>query len=99
MLKRDVPSSPAAYQSYLRANEVSRDSAQWLNALELFERCTAADPYYAPGWAGVGRMQRMLGKYLEHDRVERLERAERALKRALELNPDHGRRGKQPRTS
>ena len=46
------------------------------------------DPHYAPGWAGVGRMHRMIGKYIGKETVERLSRAEQALQRALELNPD-----------
>ena len=88
MLKQDVPSSPAAYELYLRANEMSRDSRQWYAALETYERCISEDPGYAPGWAGAGRMHRMIGKYVEDQTHDRLARAEQALKRALELNPD-----------
>lgn len=87
-LKQDVPSSAAAYQWFLRGNEVSRDSRQWAAALELYERCVAEDPHYAPGWAGVGRMHRMLGKYIGRDVATHLARSEEALQRALELNPD-----------
>ncbi|HXG54260.1 MAG TPA: protein kinase [Vicinamibacterales bacterium] len=88
MLKQDVPSSPVAYELYLRANEMSRDSRQWYAALETYERCISEDPGYAPGWAGAGRMHRMIGKYVEDQMDDRLARAEQALKRALELNPD-----------
>ena len=88
MLKQDVPSSSAAYEMYLRANEMSRESKDWEAALKLYERCITEDPHYAPGWAGVGRMHRMIGKYFERQTVERLTRSEQALKRALELNPD-----------
>jgi serine/threonine protein kinase len=88
MLKQDVPSSAAAYELYLRANELSRDGKQWRTALELYERCIGEDPHYAPGWAGVGRMHRMIGKYLGHDPAAHFARAEQALLRALELNPD-----------
>ncbi|CAN5885665.1 hypothetical protein BH24ACI5_BH24ACI5_22610 [soil metagenome] len=87
-LKQDVPSSAAAYELFLRGNELSRDSSQWAAALETYERCVAEDPHYAPGWAGVGRMHRMLGKYLGKDVEAHLARAEQALQRALELNPD-----------
>jgi non-specific serine/threonine protein kinase len=89
MLKQDVPSSAAAYEMYLRANELSRDSTQWRAALEMYERCITEDPHYAPGWAGAGRMHRMIAKYEGAETVERLTRAEQALNRALELNPDH----------
>jgi serine/threonine protein kinase len=89
MLKQDVPSSATAYELYLRANELSRDSRQWRAALELYERCIAEDPHYAPGWAGAGRMHRLIAKYEGAETYERLSRAEQALKKALELNPDH----------
>ena len=88
MLKQDVPSSAAAYELYLRANELSRDSRQWDAALDLYERCITEDPHYAPGWAGVGRLRRLIGKYIGIDPAENLARAEHALNRALELNPD-----------
>jgi serine/threonine protein kinase len=88
MLKQDVPSSPEAYEHYLRANEMSRDTAQWHDALDLYKRCLDADPRYAPAWAGLGRMHRMVGKYVEEESVEHFTQAESALRRALELNPD-----------
>jgi serine/threonine protein kinase len=88
MLKQDVPSSATAYELYLRANELSRDTSQWHQALGVYQRCIDEDPHYAPGWAGVGRMHRLIGKYIGSESVERLARAEQALKRALELNPD-----------
>ncbi len=87
-LKRDVPASPRGYEYFLRANEMSRESRQWPTALELYEKCVAEDPHYAPAWAGVGRMHRMIGKYTEQEAGERFARAEVALKRALDLNPD-----------
>ncbi len=88
MLKQDVPASPAAYELYLRANEMSRESQQWEAALEVYERAIAEDPQYAPAWAGAGKMHRMIGKYFDTGTSERLARAEQALNRALELNPD-----------
>ncbi|MEX1127542.1 MAG: hypothetical protein WD227_13610 [Vicinamibacterales bacterium] len=66
MLKPDVPSSAAAYELYLRANELSRDSTHWSEALALYDRCVTEDPHYATGWAGVGRMPRMIGKVPGH---------------------------------
>lgn len=88
LLKQDVPASPRAYEYFLRANEMSRDTRQWHAALELYERCVQDDPHYAPAWAGIGRMHRMIGKYVDQETTERFARAEAALKRALELNPD-----------
>ena len=88
MLKQDVPATPQVYERYLRANEMSRDMEHWSAALEQYQQCVAEDPHYAPAWAGVGRMHRVIGKYLAPDIREHLGRAETALKRALELNPD-----------
>ena len=88
MLKQDVPSSAGAYEHYLRANEMSRDTKQWGAALELYEQCVQEDPHYAPAWAGIGRMHRMIGKYEDEETAERFAKAEAALTRALELNPD-----------
>ena len=64
MLKQDVPSSSAVYEMFLRANEMSRDARQWRPALELYERCITEDPHYAPAWAGAGRINRMIAKYV-----------------------------------
>lgn len=88
MLKQDVPSSALAYELYLRATEASREWANWRPALELYERCIAEDPHYAPAWVGLGRMHRMIGKYEGAETYERMARAEQAFRRALELNPD-----------
>jgi serine/threonine protein kinase/tetratricopeptide (TPR) repeat protein len=88
MMKQDVPSSPRAYEMYLRANEMSRDTRQWQAALDLYEACVKDDPHYAPAWAGLGRMHRMIGKYVDRETHARFAKAETALKRALELNPD-----------
>jgi len=88
MLKQDVPTSPRAYELYLRANEMSRDSRQWQAALDLYEQCVTEDQHYAPAYVGIGRMHRMIGKYITGETQERFARSETALKRALELNPD-----------
>lgn len=88
MLKQDVPSSPRAYELYLRANEMSRDSRHWQAALDLYEQCVGEDPHYAPAYVGVGRMHRMIGKYITGETDEAFARSESALKHALDLNPD-----------
>lgn len=88
MMKQDVPASPQVYDYFLRANEMSRETRQWPAALELYERCVQEDPHYAPAWTGIGRMHRMIGKYVNQETGDRFTRAESALKRALDLNPD-----------
>ena len=64
MLKHDVPSNARAYESYLRANKLSTDSAQWELARDLYLRCVEEDPRYAPAWARLGRMYRVIRKVL-----------------------------------
>ena len=88
-LNRDVPASPEAYEWYLRANEMQRDSKQWLAACNLYQRCVDRDPQFAPGWARLGRCYRLLGKFGERAlSAENLAKGEHALKRALAINPD-----------
>ena len=84
-LSHDVPSSARAYEFYLRANEVSREPGSVDVARDLYLQCVQADPNYAPAWARLGHLYRVMGKY-RNDR-ETVARAESALLRALELNP------------
>jgi DNA-binding winged helix-turn-helix (wHTH) protein/tetratricopeptide (TPR) repeat protein len=86
-LKRDVPASAAAYEYFLRGNQLSHDSRQWSVARDLYLRCVEEDPRFAPGWARLGRMHHVMGKYLETGTRESLEQADAAFRRALELNP------------
>jgi DNA-binding winged helix-turn-helix (wHTH) protein/TolB-like protein len=88
MLKRDVPSSPKAYEFFLRANQLSHDSKQWDVARDLYLKCIEEDPRYAPAWARLGRIHHVMGKYLHSGERAGLERAEGAFRRALEINPD-----------
>jgi TolB-like protein len=86
-LKRDVPANAAAYEYFLRGNQLSHDSRQWSVARDLYVRCVEEDPQFAPGWARLGRMHHVMGKYLETGTRESLEQADAAFRRALELNP------------
>jgi TolB-like protein len=86
LLKHDVPSSPTAYECYLRANELSTDWGQTLTARDLYLSCVSLDPQYAPAWARLGRCYRVISKY-GGDAAD-FSRAEEAFRRALELNPD-----------
>ncbi len=84
ILSRDVPANPAAYEYYLRANELAYnfDPA----ARELYIRSVEEDPRYAPAWARLGRCCRIIAKF--GGDPENFSRAEGAFARALELNPD-----------
>jgi TolB-like protein len=89
MLKRDVPATAKAYEFYLRANQLGLESSTWPLARDLYEQCLKEDPRYAPAWARLGRIYRVLAKYFpEPDGEENLRKAEAAFTRALDLNPD-----------
>lgn len=88
MLRRDVPASAAAYEYFLRGNQLSYDSKQWSVARDLYLRSVEEDPRFAPAWARLGRIHHVMGKYLDTGTQESLDLAEQAFRRALELNPD-----------
>jgi DNA-binding winged helix-turn-helix (wHTH) protein/tetratricopeptide (TPR) repeat protein len=92
-LRHDVPASAKAYEFFLRGNEASRtlnassvDRAE--TARDLYLQSVADDPRYAPAWARLARVYRLLGKYRAEDGGANLARADEALQRALALNPD-----------
>ncbi|MBZ5563472.1 MAG: hypothetical protein LAP13_13760 [Acidobacteriia bacterium] len=84
ILSRDVPASSAAYEYYLRANELAYDFDP--AARDLYIRCVEEDPHYAPAWARLGRCCRIIAKF--GGDPENFSRAEAAFARALELSPD-----------
>lgn len=88
ILRQDVPSSPKAYECYLRGNQFSHDSKQWGAARDLYLKCVEADPCYAPAWARLGRIHHVMAKYLTTGVKEGLDQAEAALRQAIDLNPD-----------
>jgi tetratricopeptide (TPR) repeat protein len=55
---------------------------------ELYRSALAEDPDYAPAWAKLGRVYRVLAKYGSAEADADLKRAGDAFKRALEINPD-----------
>ena len=87
-LQRDVPADPEAYELYLRANQVAINSSMLEVARDLYKAALAKDPRYAPAWARLGRVHRVLAKFGQGAREENLKAAEEALAKALELNPD-----------
>ena len=86
LLTHDVPASPLAYEYYLRANQLSTDWRHYLTARSLYLKCLDVDARYAPAWARLGRCHRAIAKN-GGDRDD-LARAEGALRRALDLNPE-----------
>ncbi|MEZ0332976.1 MAG: protein kinase [Gemmatimonadales bacterium] len=91
VLHHDVPRDPEAYELYLRANHISEGSAspgRLTTARDLYTRCLEKDPEYAPAWARLGRVHRVMSKYGYGDSNHDIQRAEEAFRRALEINPD-----------
>ena len=86
----EVPRSELAYRLYLQANQLARQTTTWTAARELYRESAAADERFAPAWAGLGRLERVLAKYqvdgADVDRGYRV--AEEALRRALQLSPE-----------
>ena len=88
MLRRDVPSNPAAYEYFLRGNQLGHDASQWSVARDLYLQSVEEDPGYAPAWARLGRIHHVMAKYQPKGPQESLDQAETAFRRALDLNPD-----------
>jgi serine/threonine protein kinase/tetratricopeptide (TPR) repeat protein len=87
-LPADRPKTAHAYELYLRANQLGLESSTYRLAQSLYERCLQEDPDFAPAWARLGRVHRVIGKYLERDPQPAYEAAEHAFRRALALNAD-----------
>ncbi|MHC4849233.1 MAG: protein kinase domain-containing protein [Planctomycetota bacterium] len=83
-LQSDVPANAAAYQYYLRANQLTHNFGQLEQARDLYERCLAADPNYAPAWAQLGRLLRIMVKYGHSAGGD----VDAAFRKALEINPN-----------
>jgi serine/threonine protein kinase/tetratricopeptide (TPR) repeat protein len=86
--RKDVPISAAAYELYLRGNQLMNESARWSDVRKLYEQALELDPGYAPAWARLGRMLRVMAKYSGTAAEGERQKAERAFERALALNPD-----------
>jgi eukaryotic-like serine/threonine-protein kinase len=85
----DSPTSPEAYELYLRANQLSvqRTPQNIALARDLYIACVEKDASYAPAWARLGRCYRFLDKFgSETGRNGRS--ALSAIERAFALNPD-----------
>jgi serine/threonine protein kinase/tetratricopeptide (TPR) repeat protein len=90
-LGQHLPVSAKAYDMYLRANHLgagTSNPSRLVVARDLYRSCLEEDPGYAPAWARLGRVYRVLAKYGVEGRAESLALAEEAFRRALEINPD-----------
>jgi serine/threonine protein kinase/tetratricopeptide (TPR) repeat protein len=82
----DAPQNAAAYEFYLRANELARTFGGLARARDLYERCLELDSRFAPAWAHLGRCHRVIGKFVDGT-PDSESRAQQAFGLALELNP------------
>jgi TolB-like protein len=87
-LNRQAPASAEAYELYLRANELITDPTRWADARDLYERAVAVEPDYAPAWARLGRVRRVLAKWGGPAGRGLMPQAEAAFRRAFEIDPD-----------
>jgi len=87
-LSHDVPRSARAYEFYLRGNQLSRDPAAAHVARDLYLECVREGSQYAPAWAQLGRVYRIIAKWQGESDRGSIALAESALNRALALNPD-----------
>ena len=87
-MRSDVPATAKAYECYLRANELGTKPNNWGIARDLYLACLDEDPNYAPAWARLGRLNRVLAMYSGESANDYYEQAQAAFTRALTLNPD-----------
>ena len=87
-LRRDAPASAKAYEHFLRANELAQQPKNWAVARGLYLQALDLDPQYAPAWARLARLYRLMAKYERDLSAANLTRADEALRQALRLNPD-----------
>jgi len=87
--RHDVPANARAYESYLRGGQIAYDMSQLEAARELLQAAVDGDPGYAPAWAKLGRVLRLLAKYGDAPHLHQ-PAAEAAFRRALAINPDLG---------
>jgi serine/threonine protein kinase len=87
-LVRDVPGSAKAYEFYLRANQLAYQAQDWTVARDLYQQCLKEDANYAPAWARLARIHRLIGMYSGEMADDAYALAEEAFQRALAINPD-----------
>jgi TolB-like protein len=80
-----------AYERYIEAQTLiaRRGDAAIARALALLEDAVRIDPSYAPAWGALAQAH-ALHRYYGGDHYESLERAERAARRALEIDASLG---------
>ena len=81
------PSSPEAYDLYLRSVAIPHDPNPNKQAIELLEKAVAMDPSYAPAWEAIGQRYYYDGTYASGGEAM-FQRSNGALEKALALDPN-----------
>jgi serine/threonine protein kinase/tetratricopeptide (TPR) repeat protein len=90
-IRQDIPATPRAYELYLRANQLTLSnvySSSLMQIRDMYKQCVEDDPRFAPAWARLGRVHRMIAKYGHDDPDANYGLAAAAISRALEIDPD-----------
>jgi TolB-like protein len=90
-LQQDVPATAHAYEMYLRATHVGvslTSSSTLATARDLYRSCLTDDAKFAPAWARLGRIYRIMAKYGHGNGEENVKLAREAFAKAFELSPD-----------
>jgi eukaryotic-like serine/threonine-protein kinase len=89
--QHDTPANARAYELYLRAMHVGvhpGSTSKLMTARDLYREAVRDDPRFAPAWARLARVYRVIAKYGHADFEEHRRLAKEAFQKALELNPD-----------
>jgi TolB-like protein len=87
LAKTEVRTTARGYELFLRANQIAHDHSRWLLARTMYQECVAIDPAFAPAWVALGRVNQLIGKYLEEDVTAAYAAAAAAFQRAFQLQP------------
>ena len=79
--------NPEAYDLYLRG-KAERSAGHWRRAVELFQQATEKDPNYASAFGALGASLIGAHNMGELPRNEAFPRAQQAVQRAIELDPE-----------
>jgi tetratricopeptide (TPR) repeat protein len=83
-----------ANHSRITRPTVAHHSVRWIKPAARFVvhdgdlESVRLDPHYAPAWARLGRVYRMMAKYADAHDLQLQRRAEDAFRRALAINPE-----------
>ena len=94
MVGRDLRASARAYELYLRARQLDQQAnttSEWRVARDMYLRAGEEDPTYALAWARLGRIHRVVAKFISGSAAALdagYSVAERAFEKAFACNPD-----------